>query len=261
MGRLNREASEIHAKIVYCGAEGSGTTANLRFIHRKLKRAHRGELRTAYAGKNKHGPHEFLPVQLGPVRGYQTSIHLHTCPGGDRFAKERRRILDGVDGIVFVADLRPERHEGTVAALEDVREHLESYGRGFDDVLLVIQYNRRDQADESTLEKLHARLGVKPQAHFEAIASEGTGVLQCLTTLSKAILARLRREADQEDAPAEASLVSAEIEPASASGEGFTLESSGPVESHSDGLAIPLRIVCSETGRAIELCLRVSLAG
>ena len=201
MGRLNRETGEIHAKIVYYGPAGAGKTANAQLIQKKLKREHRGELRTVYATDDKKGSYEFLPVRLGAVRGYETSIHLHTIPGAERFKDERRQILADVDGIVFVADLRPGRHEATVASLAELEEHLASYGRALDDVLLVVQYNRRDEAAETDLEKLHARLGVKPEAHFEGIATEGTGVLQCLTTLSKAILSRLRKEAEQEPEP------------------------------------------------------------
>jgi GTPase SAR1 family protein len=268
MGRLNRESGEIHAKIVYYGPAGSGKTANARFIHGKLKREHRGELRVAYARKEKAGAYEFLPVELGSVRGFCTSIHVQTVPGGDAFADDRRQVLEGVDGVVFVADLRPERHEATVASLDELEAHLESYGRQLDDVLLVIQYNRRDEADESALEKLHARLGVKPEAHFEAIASEGTGVLQCLTTLSKSILSKLRREADEADAEAEAAAAepqasSVEVdvdEPLPASEEhGFRVESSGPVKGDGRDLSIPLRLVEESTGRKIELSLRLTI--
>ena len=201
MGRLNRETGEIHAKIVYYGPAGAGKTANARLIQKKLKREHRGELRSVYATDDKRGAYEFLPVRLGAVRGYQTSIHLHTVPGAERFKDERRQILADVDGVVFVADLRPGRHEATVSSLAELEEHLQSYGRSLSDVLLVVQYNRRDEADETDLEKLHARLGVKPEAHFEGIATEGTGVLQCLTTLSKAILARLRKQAEAAPEP------------------------------------------------------------
>ena len=271
MGRLSRETGEIHAKIVYCGPQGSGKTANTKFIYRKLKREHRGELRTAYARKDKNAPYEFLPVSLGAVRGFETSIHLHTWPGGDAFSDERRQVLEGVDGVVFVADLRPERHEATVAALDELRGHLQSYGRSFDDVLLVIQYNRRDEADESNLESLHAQLGVKPQAYFEGIATEGTGVLQCLTTLSKAILSRLRREADEQErqeAEAPAPPPDAASEPAppppsqagSPSSLAFTIEPAGPPEGSGSELSIPLRLVDRESGTSVELSVRVTLA-
>jgi len=195
MGVVNRETREIHAKIVYCGPAGAGTTANLEFIHRKLKFEHRGDLKVQYA-RGEDGPYEFLPVQLGAVRGYTTSIHVHTVPAGDDFVENRRAILDGVDGIVFVADVRPKRQEATVEALRELQSHLDSYNRSFDEVVLIVQYNHKDGGDENSLDSLHRRLGLKPAECFDAIASEGTGVLQCLTTLSKLILSKIRSEAE-----------------------------------------------------------------
>lgn len=280
MGRMDRESGEIHAKIVYCGPEGAGKTTNARLIHEKLKREHRGELRVAYANKKAQaGPYEFLPVRLGAVRGYETSIHVHTVPGGEENAAERRRVLEGVDGVVFVADLRPVRHEATIAALGELEEHLASYGRKLSDVQMVIQYNRRDEADETNLEKLHARLGVKPEAYFEAIATEGMGVLQCLTTLSKAILSQLRRQAEspppepepEPEPPApvcnEETTIEAdaspmiEVQPEALDGapDGIHLEASGPVSMAEGRLRIPLRFVDDESGKKIELSLLVSI--
>jgi signal recognition particle receptor subunit beta len=267
MGRLNRDTGEIQARIVYYGPSGAGKTANARFIHGKLKKEHRGDLRVAHARKERSGAYEFMPVQLGTVRGFQTSLHLHTVPGGDRYAEERQRMLEDVDGVVFVADLRPERHEATVASLEELEQNLQDYGRSLDDVLLVVQYNHRDEADESALEKLHARLGVKPEAYHEAIASQGTGVLQSLTTLSKAILSQIRREADEAEkgASAESTALSsggaAPADSASGRSAGFRIESAGPPKSSGAELSIPLRLIDEGDGRAIELCVRVSIGG
>lgn len=269
MGRLNHEAGEIHAKIVYFGAAGAGKTANVRFIHNKLKREHRGELRIEQARKNKTGEYEFLPVQLGSVRGFQTSLHVHTVPGAEPYRDERRRILDGVDAVVFVADVRPERHEATLASLEELKQHLESFGRSLDDVLLVIQYNHTDGADENALDALHKSIAIKPEAAFEAIASNGTGVLQCLTTLSKGILSKMRHEAEvAKSAPAPASEDSRAqtapepvIEPISIEPEsrGFSVESSGAVETNGRELRIPIRLVEDDTGRKVELTVRLTL--
>lgn len=282
MGRFNRESGEIHAKIVYYGPSGSGKTANARFIQRKLKKEHRGDLRVAYARKDKGGAYEFLPVQLGSVRGFQTSIHVHTVPGADPFREQRRRILDGVDGVVFVADLRPDRHEATLASLGELRQHMESYGRTLEDALLVVQYNHRDETKESDLDALHRKLSVKAEASFEAIATEGTGVLQCLTTLSKVILAKLRAEAEAEPAPEQAAPPPAPeaaietsrpedtqlftgalpvAEPAAAAEPAGTLriESAGSPEMSGEDVVVPIRLV-DAAGRMVELSIRVSLS-
>jgi signal recognition particle receptor subunit beta len=195
MGTADRDAREIHGKIVYVGAAGAGKTANLAFIQRKLKREHRGELKRL-ATRDGVAVYETLPVQLGAVRGYKTSIQISSVPGAAEASALRRQIVDAVDGIVFVADLRPERHEATLAALAELRQHLAAQGRKLEDVPLIVQYNHRDQADENAVERLHRRLGLRAVSCFEARADEGTGVLQTLTTLSKLVLLELRKAVD-----------------------------------------------------------------
>lgn len=198
MGVTNR-ADRIHAKIVFYGPAGAGLTSNLEYIHRKLRRELRGELTVSNV---RDGSYELLPVELGSIRDVQTSVLIHTVPTGEGHRGLRREILDGADGVVFVADLRPMRHDATVASLTELREHLATYNRSIDDVLLVVQYNRRDLADENSLDSLHRRLALRPAATFEAVANEGTGVLQTLTCLTKLILNRLRRELHAERAEA-----------------------------------------------------------
>lgn len=271
MGVLNRESGEIHAKIVYWGASGSGKTANAKLIQRKLKRDHRGDLTVSKTSSRPEAEYEFLPVELGMVRGLQTSIHLHTTPGGDPHEDERRRLLDGVDGVVFVADLRPHRHEATLASFEELKGHLGSYGRSLDNVILVVQYNHRDEADENALDELHRKLGVKAASQIEAIASEGTGVLPCLTSISKLILARIRDQADEEvvetPAPARAGDAPLEVEidldngdAAGDAGEpSYRLVTAGSVELSGGELRIPIRLIEETSGREIDLSLRLSL--
>ena len=262
------------------GPTSSGKTSNAEFIYRKLKNDHRGELRVEQTRGEPHAAYEFLPVQLGKVRGYETSIHLHTVPGADVHADERRQILDGVDGVVFVPYQRPARHEATLASLEELERNLQSYGRSFSDIILIAQYNHRDEANENALEALHARMNIKPAATFEATASEGTGVLQCLTTISKLMLAKIRAEAEEMEARAleiaaeaeaveesseeleQAALVVSEeivVESCSLEDAGFSLESAGPVEEADAEFRIPIRLVEGGSGRKIELSLRLTL--
>jgi hypothetical protein len=278
MGVFDRDARKIQGKIVYFGAAGAGGTANATFIYRKLKREHRGELRVLEVRGQPSATYEYLPVQLGAVQGYQTAIQIYTVPAGEACAPERGRILEDADGVVFVADLRPERHAATQAALAELREHLRAQGRTIEELVLVVQYNHRDEAGENDLDRLHRGLALRPASFVEAIAPEGTGVLQTLTTLSKLVLAKLRQEAESPrpavskggaavvPAPSpEASAPSVvasgleppEPEPASASD--FALEPAGPLELREGALSVPLRLVERESGRKIELRLRVAL--
>ncbi len=263
MGVLNRERREIHAKVVYYGPEQSGKTSNVEFIHRKLKREHRGDLKVSRVDGD--AAYEFVAVTLGSVRGYSTSIHVYTVPSGDEHYELRRQILDGADGIAFVADLRPERHDATIASAAELKEHLETYGRSFDDVVLVIQYNRRGTTNENALDELHKRLGLDPEAYFEAVATQGTGVLQTLTTLSKQILSNIRTAAEGEPPTTAAvplgqvELTQQPVEEPAAHG-GFCLESAGPVEASGGELTIPILLTESASGQKVELCLRLSIS-
>lgn len=293
MGELDRDAGEIHAKLLYYGPSGAGKTANVKFIERKLKREHRGLLEEQKVDGEDSGAYEILPVQLGEVRGFKTSIQVHTVPGADRFSDARRGLLDGADGVVFVADCRTDQHEATVASFQELTSHLESYGRSLEDIVLVVQYNHRDEADESALESLHNRLTEKPDASFDGIATEGTGVLQCLTTTSKAILSKLRKQADEvavspaaertppEETVAEAAplatpgvvdatsaqttfavpppLPEAAVELKTVETKDISLEPGGSVSCSGRELTIPLRLVLQESGKRIEFSIRVAL--
>ncbi len=287
MGVLNRETRKIHAKIVFFGPPGAGTTTNLQFIHHKLKREHRGELKTIGGKPGGPGTYEFLPVELGAIRGFRTSIQMYSIPQGAQHVALRRELLQDVDGIVFVADLRPDHHRATLASLKELEGHLHSYGRSFSDIVLVFQYNRRDAVEENAVEELHRAIWVEPTAAFEAVASEGTGVLGTLTTLSKLILARLRREADGEASlqiapavlapessdetgeraePAVVAELSGEFDAPLESGargpstsKGFRIESGGPVSGTEQDLQIPIVIVEKGSGQRVELCVRLKL--
>ena len=275
MGTADREAHEIHGRVVYFGPTGAGKSANLRFIQRKLKREHRGELVKKMA-KDGATTYDVLPVSLGAVRGYKTSIEISTVPGSPQAAALRRELLKDVDGIVFVADLRPERHDATLASAAELRQHLSAQGRKIEDVPLVLQYNRRDQVDENAVERLHRKLGIMG-ACFEAVASEGTGVLQTLTTLSKLVLAELRKAVDEVSraTPAKAQRVAspidplepptgtaaltARVKPGVGVEKGFTIESAGPVDGAGSEITIPLRLVDEASGRRVEIAVRIAI--
>jgi signal recognition particle receptor subunit beta len=273
MGTFNRDTHEVHAKIVFYGASGSGTTTNLRFIQRKLRSEHRGELRTLTPREGASETYEVLPVDLGSVRGFHTSFHLYTVPAGQKHAPVRRKLLEGVDAVVFVADLRSERHEATLASLKELESYLRSYGRSVEDIVLLLQYNHRDSVEENAVEQLHHAIWVDPNAAFEAVASQGTGVLGTLTTLSKLILARLRREADQQNsreigagefavAVEDDDVVLAdETSPRLNLGpeKGFRVESGGPVSGTDREIRIPIALIDEGTGRRIGFSLRVNL--
>ena len=256
MGELDREAKAIKHKIVHEGQSVYGQTTNLESIARKLKKEQCGDVRVSRVPEDKKAAYEVLPVDLGKVRGYRTAMQIYTVPGGTKHAAIRRRILEGADGVVFVADLRPDRHDVTLAAVKELEGHPKVYGRTLEDTSLIVQYNRRDEVDESVLDRLHRRLALKPAAFFEASANDGTGVLQTLTTLSKVILAEFRRRAESGEPVSPRPAAQAQLD---GPNKGFRIESAGPASGTDDGIRLPICLVDEASGRRIELEVAVRI--
>lgn len=182
----------VDARIVYWGIEGAGTTTNLRVIHAKLRPDHRGNLERIPTRLDPTVAYDRLPIELGEIAGVRTRIQIVAVPGESEHAPTRKGLLDRVDGIVFVVDARRERIDDNVAALAELRSALAAYGRSLEDVPLVVQYNKHDLSDDYVLEELYRKLDVRGAAAFEAVAAEGSGVLQTLTTISKRVVRTLR---------------------------------------------------------------------
>lgn len=197
------ETRVVDARILYWGIDGAGTSTNLRVVHAKLRPDHRGRLEQVPTRLDPSVCYERLPIELGEIAGVRTRIQIVAVPGGAEHAPTRKALLDRVDGLVFVVDARRERIDENVAALEELRSALAAYGRSLEEVPLVLQYNKQDLSDAYVLEELHRKLDVRGAAVFEAVAAEGTGVLQTLTTISKRVVRTLResREAASAAAP------------------------------------------------------------
>jgi signal recognition particle receptor subunit beta len=195
MARASQDKREVNASIVYWGVEGSGKTTNLKAIYANLRSDHRGELRELPTRLDPTVRYQVLPIELGAVAGVRTRIELVAVPGRPDQAPTRKQLLDEVDGIVLVVDSRSERIDENLQSFEELRQGLGAYGRSFEDVPLVIQYNKRDLADPYAIEDLHRKLDLPGVAVFEAVATEGTAVLPTLSTISKRVVRNLREEA------------------------------------------------------------------
>ena len=194
------DPSAVNARIVYWGAQGAGKRTNLRVIHAKLRADHRGELRSLPTRLDPTVTYMTLPIELGEVGGVRTRIQIVAVPGEPDQAMTRKQLLDRTDGVVLVLDARREKLSDNLASLEELKSALAAYGRRIDEMPLVVQYNKRDLADPYALEDLHRKLAMRGVAAFEAVAKDGTGVLQALTTISKRVIRHLR-EHGQEPAP------------------------------------------------------------
>jgi signal recognition particle receptor subunit beta len=201
MAEVNRESGTVNARILYWGVEGAGKSTNLRVIHQKLRPDHRGELQIRRTRLDPTVTYEVLPIELGDVGGQRTRIEVCTVPGAPDQVPTRKQLLDRVDGVVFVLDTQPERVDDNLACFDELRASLAAYGRSPEELPLVVQYNKCDLSDPYALEQLHKKLDLRGAAAFEAVASEGTAVLQTLTTISKRVM-RVLKDANRAAVPA-----------------------------------------------------------
>lgn len=182
MANINLKARQIECKIVYYGPGRCGKTTNLQFIHENYKKQVTGEM----VSINTHGDRtlffDFLPMELGKIRGCDINIQLYTVPGQVKYKATRQMVLRGVDGVVFVADSLKVRREKNMLSLKDLHENLKKMGLRINKIPLVMQYNKRDLEKEglpvmpvSQMEQeLNRQLKV-PSFPGSAITGEGVG--------------------------------------------------------------------------------------
>jgi signal recognition particle receptor subunit beta len=184
---------ELGCKVVYYGPAASGKTTNIKFVHARLDPAARGTLITPTDGPERTLFFDFLPVDMGFVRGVQTRFHIYTVPGQVPQHESRRLVLRGVDGILFVADSHPQRMAANLESLGDLERNLEEQGQDISEIPLVLQYNKRDLEGATAVDVLDAQLNPFGREAFEAVAIRGDGVLESLTAISRFVVASLNR--------------------------------------------------------------------
>jgi len=192
MAKVLPEAAEVNARIIYWGIEGAGKRTVLQKVATKLRPDHRGELSEVPTRFDPSASYTVLPIELGEIGGTRTRIELVAVPGSAEQAPTRKQLLDQVDGIVLVVDSQESRIEENAALLEELQKTLADYARRLDELPLVIQYNKRDLSNAYVIEELHRRLGLGAATVFETVATEGTGLLQALSTISKKVIRTLR---------------------------------------------------------------------
>lgn len=192
MALVNYAAREINCKIVYYGTGLGGKTTNLKYIHSQLAPTTRGELISLATETERTLFFDFLPLDLGSVQGFKTRFSLYTVPGQVEYNASRKLILNGVDGIIFVADSDVMRSKDNVESLQNMIENLAEYSLTLDNIPWVLQYNKRDLANAMPIERMEKELNIRGVPSFEAVASEGLGVFATLKAISKLILNRLQ---------------------------------------------------------------------
>ena len=192
MALVNYAAREINCKIVYYGTGLGGKTTNLKYIHSQLAPTTRGELISLATETERTLFFDFLPLDLGSVQGFKTRFSLYTVPGQVEYNASRKLILNGVDGIIFVADSDVMRSKDNIDSIQNMIENLAEYSLTLDNIPWVLQYNKRDLANAMPIERMERELNQRQIPSFEAVASEGLGVFATLKAISKLILNRLQ---------------------------------------------------------------------
>ena len=224
MSMINYASREINCKLVYYGPGLGGKTTNLEHVYQKVAPNTRGKLISLATESERTLFFDFLPVDLGTIRGFKTRFHLYTVPGQVYYNASRKLILKGVDGIVFVADSQVDRMEANMESMQNLYDNMSEYGYDLTRMPFVIQYNKRDLPNAAPLAELQAALNpgwevtdptrqrstpdvyhagqylveqlptgewVERATYFEAVAVTGEGVFDTLKAVSKLVLKAL----------------------------------------------------------------------
>jgi mutual gliding-motility protein MglA len=192
---INYASREINCKIVYYGPGLCGKTTNLQYIYDKTNPNAKGKLISLATETDRTLFFDFLPLELGTVRGFKTRFHLYTVPGQVFYDASRKLILKGVDGVIFVADSQNERMDANLESVDNLQVNLKSQGYDLTTLPYVLQLNKRDLPNVATVEEMRRLLVKKSEPTFEAVASKGTGVFETLKGVAKLVLSELTRTA------------------------------------------------------------------
>ena len=224
MSMINYASREINCKIVYYGPGLGGKTTNLEHVYGKVSPETRGKLISLATETERTLFFDFLPVDLGTIRGFSTRFHLYTVPGQVYYNASRKLILKGVDGVVFVADSQIDRMEANQESMQNLYDNMAEYGYDLTRMPFVIQYNKRDLPNSASLRELQEQLNpgweitepsrqrqvadpnrpgellvsqlptgewVERAPYYEAVAVSGEGVFDTLKAVSKLVLKSL----------------------------------------------------------------------
>jgi len=224
MSMINYASREINCKIVYYGPGLGGKTTNLEYVYGKVSPSTRGKLISLATETERTLFFDFLPVDLGTIRGFRTRFHLYTVPGQVYYNASRKLILKGVDGVVFVADSQTDRAEANIESMQNLYDNMAAYGYDLTRMPFIVQYNKRDLPNAAPVHELQEMLNpgwevtdpsrMRPLAdpfragemlvtqlptgewverapYFEAVGVTGDGVFDTLKAVSKLVLKTL----------------------------------------------------------------------
>ena len=193
MVQINFAQRTVNAKIVYYGPGMSGKTTNLEVIHQRAPSGNRGDLTSISTDGDRTLFFDFMPLDLGTVAGMRTCFQIYTVPGQVYYNSTRKLVLQGVDGVVFVADSSASMQDENLESMKNLLENLAEYGRSLEELPLVIQYNKRDLPDAMSVEELDALLNPYGVPSYEGVANTGQGVFPTLKALAACVIEHIHK--------------------------------------------------------------------
>jgi mutual gliding-motility protein MglA len=191
---INYAQREINCKIVYYGPGLGGKTTNLQYIYDRTPAPSKGKLISLATETDRTLFFDFLPLELGEIRGFKTRFHLYTVPGQVFYDASRKLILRGVDGVIFVADSQEARMEANVESIRNLDRNLKEQGYDIATIPYVLQFNKRDLPTAVPVDEMYLRLNIKGEPTFEATATTGLGVFETLKASARQVLTELKKK-------------------------------------------------------------------
>lgn len=190
---INYASREINCKIVYYGPGLGGKTTNIQYIYDTTNSDSKGKLISLATETDRTLFFDFLPLDLGTIRGFKTRFHLYTVPGQVFYDASRKLILKGVDGVVFVADSQEERMDANIESISNLKANLVENGFDLNEIPYILQLNKRDLPNILPADEMIKELRLRDESIFEAVAIKGTGVLETLKAVAKQVIMELKK--------------------------------------------------------------------
>ena len=191
---FNNATKEITAKVVYYGPGLCGKTTNLQFIYESLPSNHRSKMLSLATRTDRTLFFDFLPLDLGKIRGMHMRLQLYTVPGQVYYNSTRQLVLKGADGIVFVADSQDVALDANLESIQNLEDNLKRQGVRLREVPIVLQYNKRDLPNALPVAELQRGINKLGAPHYESVATTGVGVEQTLRGITGLVLQHLSKK-------------------------------------------------------------------
>lgn len=190
---INYASREINCKIVYYGPGLCGKTTNIQWIYEQANPDKKGKLVSLATETDRTLFFDFLPLDMGTVKGFKVRFHLYTVPGQVFYDASRKLILRGCDGIIFVADSQKARMEANIESIANLATNLKENGFDIRSIPYVLQLNKRDMPSAVPAAEMERLLRFRGEPMIEAVASQGTGVIETLKAAARQILMELQK--------------------------------------------------------------------